>query len=79
MKGQHVKRCGGRQGCACGGGVELKQAVEEAVKVMRGGERRLTCAQALALAERFGVEPERVGKICDAAGIKLRRCQLGCF
>ncbi len=79
MKGQHVKRCGGRQGCACGGGVELKQAVEEAVKVMRGGERRLTCAQALALAERFGVEPARVGKICDAAGIKLRRCQLGCF
>jgi hypothetical protein len=79
VKGKQNKRCGGRQGCACSGTVELKQAVEDAVKVMRGGERRLTCAQALELAERFGVEPARVGKLCDAAGIKLRRCQLGCF
>ncbi len=81
MKDKQNKRCGGRQGCVRSGGaeVELPQAVEGAVKVMRGGERRLTCAQALELAERFGVEPARVGKICDVAGIKLRRCQLGCF
>lgn len=79
MKGQNVKNCGGRQGCLRRGGAELTQAVEDAVKVMRGGERRLTCAQALELAERFGVEPARVGKLCDAAGIKLRHCQLGCF
>jgi hypothetical protein len=79
MKGRQEKRCGRQRGCACRDDAALRQAVVDAVRVMRGGERRLTCAQALALAEQFDAKPACIGEICDAEGIKLRRCQLGCF
>ena len=57
---------------------ELKAAVNQATR-SRNGRRVLTCRQALALADRFCVPPRRIGRICDAEGIKLRQCLLGCF
>jgi hypothetical protein len=43
------------------------------------GRRTLTCAQALSLAAELGVEPIRIGRICDQENIRLGCCQLGCF
>ena len=43
------------------------------------GERRIICADALALAEELGVEPAEIGQLCNREGIKIRGCQLGCF
>ena len=40
---------------------------------------KLTCAEALNIAEQFGVEPRDVGSICNNRNIKLCQCQLGCF
>lgn len=42
-------------------------------------ERRLPCAEALAVAERLGIEPRVVGEAANALGIKIVDCQLGCF
>jgi len=43
------------------------------------GRRTLTCGQALSLAAELGVEPIRIGRICDQENIRLGSCQLGCF
>ena len=40
---------------------------------------KLTCAGALSIAEKFGIEPLEVGSICNDRNIKLCKCQLGCF
>lgn len=57
---------------------ELKAALVKSSRT-RNGKRIVTCKQALALAAAFKVPPRRVGRICDAEGIKLRQCLLGCF
>jgi len=43
------------------------------------GEVRITCEQALALANELEVPPARIGDLCDQHGIKVRGCQLNCF
>ena len=40
---------------------------------------KLTCAEALTIAEQFGVDPLEIGSICNDRNIKLCQCQLGCF
>lgn len=40
---------------------------------------RMRCARALDLARRFDVDPKEIGEACNRAGIKIVRCQLGCF
>ncbi len=57
---------------------ELAQVVLKRSQVVEG-RRVLTCAQALSLAAELGVEPARIGQICDQENIRLGRCQLGCF
>ncbi|HHW54545.1 MAG: hypothetical protein WAQ41_07825 [bacterium] len=42
-------------------------------------DKRLSCPQALALANRLGVAPIKVGRAADQLGIKIVGCQLGCF
>jgi len=42
-------------------------------------EKRITCARAHELAAALGVPVRMVGAACDALGIKIRECQLGCF
>ncbi|MEW6172673.1 MAG: hypothetical protein AB1510_06335, partial [Bacillota bacterium] len=42
-------------------------------------EKRITCAAAHALAKELDVPLRLVGAACDALGIKIKECQLGCF
>lgn len=54
--------------------VRIKEAL-----TAKGLDKEIACAQALALAEELGVSPITVGQTCNALGIKIRNCQLGCF
>jgi len=54
--------------------VAVQQATEE-----RDGRTTLRCAVAFELAERFGVKPIEIGRICNQQKIKMVKCQLGCF
>jgi len=57
---------------------ETTARIQEALKA-KGVDQEIACAQALALAEELGVSPIAVGATCNALGIKIRNCQLGCF
>jgi len=39
----------------------------------------LSCVDAFALARKHGVAVGRIGEICNANGIRIAQCQLGCF
>ena len=54
-----------------------KRVAEEVERA--AAERRLACAEALAIAERLGVEPQEVGRAANEVGVKIVDCQLGCF
>jgi len=43
------------------------------------GKKRLSCAAAFELAEKYGLKISTIGKICDEQKIKIVKCQLGCF
>jgi hypothetical protein len=45
----------------------------------RDDKKFLSCAGALGLAEEYGVDAIEIGRICNENGIKLHKCQLGCF
>lgn len=54
------------------------EAVKEALaEVAKDG--RVVCRDALALAERLGVDPKQVGAAANEFGVKIKGCQLGCF
>ena len=57
---------------------ELVEAITAAAKEI-DGRRKLSCAQAFQIAERFGVPKIQVGKTCNENGIRITHCQLGCF
>ncbi|HWR43849.1 hypothetical protein [Sporomusa sp.] len=52
----------------------IKQKVREVAK-----EGRLTCSEAMQLANAAGVPPIIIGRAADAARVKIIACQLGCF
>jgi len=43
------------------------------------GKTRLACADAFRIAAEFGVEPMAVARVCGRQGIRIAKCQLGCF
>jgi len=43
------------------------------------GKTRLACADAFRIAAEFGVEPMAVARVCARKGIRIAKCQLGCF
>lgn len=53
----------------------------ELVAKVKGASRdgTLSCAAALELAAALGVPAGKVGAAADEAGVKIARCQLGCF
>lgn len=53
----------------------------ELLEALRGSlqDGRLPCVRAWALAEKFQLPKLRVGGVCEAAGIKIKPCQLGAF
>lgn len=54
---------------------------EELLKEVKGvaPTEKITCSQARQLAEKLGVAPSEVGKICTEYDIKIIACELGCF
>ena len=42
-------------------------------------KKRLTCAEAFELAEKYDVEIIEIGRICNKHNIKICKCQLGFF
>ena len=44
-----------------------------------GEKRKLTCAKAFELAQKYEIEIIEIGRICNKHNIKICKCQLGCF
>ena len=59
-------------------GQELINAVLERAQVS-GGSKKLTCSEAFELAQEFETEIIEIGRICNGQGIRICKCQLGCF
>lgn len=58
--------------------IAVEPLVLEAVgRAARDG--KLTCTAARQLAKELGVPVRVVGAACDALGIKIKACELGCF
>jgi hypothetical protein len=53
---------------------ELKPLLKKKAK-----NGKITCAQALAIAEETGVPPSKVGAALDELDIRITDCKLGCF
>ena len=60
---------------------ENEQLIDAVVKAATetDGRRKLPCASAFQLAERFGVRVMEIGQICNDNDIRITNCQLGCF
>ena len=52
----------------------IKQKVQQLAK-----NGRMTCADAIKLANTEAVPPIYIGQAADAVGVKIIACQLGCF
>jgi hypothetical protein len=44
-----------------------------------GIEKEIQCPQAFAISEKYGISRSDIGQFCNACGVKIRGCQLGCF
>jgi hypothetical protein len=42
-------------------------------------EDKISCSQALKIAEEEGISPKALGEILNEEKIKIAHCQLGCF
>ncbi len=58
--------------------VDLKGTIDGCVKE-KDGARRLSCHAAHVLAEDHQVSLRAIGEICNAEGIRIINCELGCF
>lgn len=58
-----------------------REVPEEVLKAVQhtAPEKRITCRAAHKLAAELKVPVRLVGEACDALGIKIKECQLGCF
>ena len=45
----------------------------------RAKDGRISCRNALAIAKETGTPPAKVGAMLNDLGIKIAKCQLGCF
>jgi len=57
---------------------ELLQLIRDETRQAEG-RVEIDCEKALALASRVGRPPRDIGKLCNAHGIRIVACQLGCF
>lgn len=58
---------------------DLDRALALACGRNREGRPTLGCADIFALADRFDLPAEALGRLCNERGIKIVRCRLGCF
>lgn len=42
-------------------------------------EKKITCADARAWAEKYAISYEQMGELLDEAKVKVKQCALGCF
>jgi len=54
-----------------------KLVLESAVEV--AGRMKLPCEKAMELSRENDISLKEIGEICNAEGIKITSCQLGCF
>ena len=54
------------------------EKIEQAFKA-EGIEKSITCPQAFVIAGKFQLHKKDIAEYCNAHGIKIRGCQLGCF
>lgn len=47
--------------------------------IISGDRRKLPCATAFAIADKYGVGRREIGNMCNEEGITISACQLGCF
>jgi len=52
--------------------------ISEAIRE-KAEDNRISCKNALDIAEHFQVSPAVVGKACNELKLKIMGCQLGCF
>ena len=55
---------------------------EESIKqelLARVVDGKITCSEALTIAQTFRVDSKDVGAMCNELDIKITACQLGCF
>jgi hypothetical protein len=57
---------------------DVKNRIKDAAAEI-DGQGRLPCKRAFQLAEELNLSLKDIGDICNAEGIKIIRCQLGCF
>lgn len=57
--------------------MDTKELLEKVKEVAPHG--KISCSEACALAEKLGLHPSEVGKVCNANDIKIFGCDLGCF
>ena len=57
---------------------ELINAVLERAQ-KSDGKKKLTCAEAFELAQKFKTEIIEIGRTCNQNNIRICKCQLGCF
>jgi hypothetical protein len=41
--------------------------------------KEIFCPQAFAISEKYHIPRKDIGDYCNAHGVKIRGCQLGCF
>lgn len=41
--------------------------------------REITCPQAFAISEEYGIDKMDLSRYCNKNSVKIRGCQLGCF
>ena len=56
----------------------LKQVVSDAA-FEEDGKQKLPCATAFELVQKHGVALLDISRVCNREGIRLCKCQLGCF
>lgn len=57
----------------------MRKRLAERILAEAAAEKRLSCRQALAIADELGCDPVHLGGLCDELTVKLYGCQLGCF
>lgn len=55
------------------------EKIESAIKAKADKNNKISCKDALNIANELNVSPGTVGKAADKLKIKIKGCQLGCF
>ncbi|MBF0430732.1 MAG: hypothetical protein HQK83_05605 [Fibrobacteria bacterium] len=60
-------------------GKKERQRIVNDASTIKDGKKRLSCTKAFKLNKTFRITLREIGNTCNELGIKISRCQLGCF